>query len=429
MDDSRGLSPQVPTILPVWHGRFDDCAISQIDGNKTLRPLLSILLLVIYLICACRPVLPPETLAVLAPDRLPITQSVASALKQDRATTGFSVLYPELRTAPAPRWLRPATRVTYRLTTASFAQTRDDPTPSGAGLLEYDIIGQNRQKIVFLSSLINTQIQGQPPTTLSYQVELPGSGEFWFSPQVLKNAESAASDVFQVARLPLVVEEVEYNAVRMQSNTITNQGSGEEVWAFDAATGLLVFYRQALYRHDGSQSSGTTLSLLGQRQLRLPWRNGTIPSWVEAGVAWQFAGNQVLDVGVGNPVPLPMASTTRITRVGALWSEHAQSISLYGRDAGSSITATGPMQIFGGFWLPPEAIAVLKAGTVLDQDPISGIQISVVEANRQRIVMASAGQGYVTQLYYHAGDGRLIGIYIEQKTPSGTLYTSLEDVQ
>jgi hypothetical protein len=351
------------------------------------------------------------------------------ALKADSAESGFVVLFPELRTAPVPRWLRPATRVTYSLATASFAQTRDDPTPSGAGLIQYDVIAQNRQNVVFLASLINTQIQGQPPTPISYQVALPGTGEFWISPQVLETAESAAADGFQVARLPLVVEGVEYNVVRMQSNTITDRGSGEEVWAFEASTGLLVFYRQALYRINGSQSSGTTLSLLGQRQLRLPWRNGSVPNWVEAGIEWQFTGSQVLDVGVGSPVPLPMSSVTRITRVGALWSEHAQSVFLYGRDAGGSVTATGPMQIFGGYWLPPEAIALLKTGTQLDQDPISGIQTSVVQANRQQIVLAAVGQGHTTQLFYNTRDGRLIGIYLEQHTPAGALYTTLQAVQ
>jgi len=35
----------------------------------------------------------------------------------------------------------------------------------------------------------------------------------------------------------------------------------------------------------------------------------------------------------------------------------------------------------------------------------------------------------VTQLYYDASDGRLIGIYIEEQSPTGALYTTLQAVQ
>lgn len=301
----------------------------------------------------------------------------------------------------------------------------EDPTPSGAGLLQYDVIAQNRQNVVVVSTLINTQIQGQLPAPLTYQVGLPGVGEIWFSPQVLERAESAASEVFRVARLPLVVEGVTYDVVRIQTNTVTDMGRGEEVWAFDAATGILVFYRQALYRNDGSQRSGMTMSLLAQRQIRLPWRNGTLPNWVEPRVEFYLTGSHILDIGIPPVVPLPMAITTRITRVGALWSEHTQSVTLYGQDAGSSVGATGVTQIFGGFWLPPEALDVLEAGRVLDQDPLTGIQTWVVQANRQQIVLAAAGPGYSSQLTYNARDGRLTGIYLEQHTATGTLYTNL----
>jgi hypothetical protein len=405
--------------------------------RPSMRSLIALLLLALSLTTGCRPLLSPETLAAFVPDRLPLTQSVAAALKPATATESrFVILYPELRTAAAPTWLRPATRVTYRVGTATFADPRfprndpnqPNPTPSAEGLVQYDVIAQNRRNVVFLSSLINTQIAGTPPAPLSYQVSLPGSGEFWFSPAVLETAESAASEVFQVTRMPLTVEGVEYDVVRMQTNSTIEQGSGEEVWAFDTATGILVFYRQALYRLDGSQSSGTTMTLLAQRQVRIPWRNGSVPEWVEAGLELQFSGSHVLDVGAGNPVPLPMSSISRITSVGPLWSEHAQQVYLYGQDGGSSVTATGPMQIFGGYWLPPQALSALETGEVLDQDPLTGIQTSVVQANRRQIVLAAAGPGHVTQLYYDARDGRLVGIYMEQHTPTGTLYTTLEAV-
>ena len=141
----------------------------------------------------------------------------------------------------------------------------------------------------------------------------------------------------------------------------------------------------------------------------------------------EFSGSQVLGTG-SSAVPLPLASTSRITRAGALWSEHVQQVSLYGRDAGGSISATGTMQLFGGYWLSPQAIKVLKTGLVLDEDPLSSIQVRVVQANRQRIILAAEGQGHTTQLTYDPRNGRLVAIYQEQWTMAGTLYTSLDAV-
>lgn len=390
-----------------------------------MRSTLPFLLFAFLMITACRPVLPPEALASFVPDQLPIAQNVAGAFAAQTAENPFITLYPELRNAPAPRWLRAGTRVSYRLNFANFARDRDQPTPSGSGLIQYDIVAQNRQNVVMLSTMINTQIQGQI-TPLSYKVERPGIGEIWFSPRVLETAEAAASADFEVARLPLEVEGETYDVIHMTSHTVTDEGQGETVWAFEVETGLLVFYREALFWPDGSQRSGTTVSFLAQRQIRLPWRNGTLPEWLERGYEFHFNGSQAVDVGVGSAVPVAMSATTRIAKVGANWSEHTQTVVMYGQQMEGSSGATGVQQLFGGFWLPPEALDVLETGDVLDQDRLTGIETQVVEANNQQIVIQASGAGYLSQLAYDARDGRLTSIYLEQHTQAATIYTYLE---
>jgi hypothetical protein len=252
-----------------------------LKGDKFMRSILPLLLFALLMATACRPVLPPGALANFVPDELPIAQNVAGAFAAQTTETPFITLYPELRNAPAPRWLRAGARVTYRIAFANFARQRDEPTPSGTGLIQYDVVAQNRQNVVLVSTMINTQIQGQI-TPLAHKVERPGIGEIWFSPRVLETADSAASEAFQVARLPLEVEGDTYDVIHMTSRTVTDEGQGETVWAFEVETGLLVFYREALFWPDGSQRSGTTLSLLGQRQIRLPWRNGRAMSSISA---------------------------------------------------------------------------------------------------------------------------------------------------
>ena len=106
----------------------------------------------------------------------------------DAAANPFLILYPDLRQAAAPGWLRPGLRISYSFAFATFAQDPDDPTPAGSALLQYDVIAQDRRSVVVIPTSYSTEIQGQPPTALSYQVGLPGLGDFWFAPQVLAGA-------------------------------------------------------------------------------------------------------------------------------------------------------------------------------------------------------------------------------------------------
>ncbi|HXF61146.1 MAG TPA: hypothetical protein VNK95_05990 [Caldilineaceae bacterium] len=409
-------------------------------------------LLILLLTAACRPIqapnlpfgaaaLPPGVASALA--QLPIAQRAAASVEAATAESPFVTLYPALRQAPAPAWLRAGTRVTYRVGAATFADPRlprtdrntPNPTPSGEGLLQYDVVAQTRGNLVFVSSALNTQIPGQPPSLLSYGVGLPGAGEFWFSPLVLETAETAASEVFQVQRMPLTIEGVDYTVVRMQTNTEVRVGTwdprdprpgqGEEVWAFDTATGILVFYRQALFWPDGSQRSGITMSLLGQRRVQFPWRGGSVPDWVRPRVTLTFQGSQALDIGIPPLVPLSVQLNARITRVNTLWSEHTLQTIMSGDEIANSAGATGVMQLFSGLWLPPEALAGLEAGAVLDYDRLTQIETRVERASSRQVVLAAEGPGHLTRLTYDGRDGRLTGIYQEAHTPTGTLYTNL----
>jgi hypothetical protein len=84
------------------------------------------------------------------------------------------------------------------------------------------------------------------------------------------------------------------------------------------------------------------------------------------------------------------------------------------------------MQLFGGYWLPAQAIAVLETGMLLDQDPLTGVETRVVRANGQQVVLQAAGQGHLTQLFYNARDGRLTALDMAQQSIIGTIHTSLE---
>jgi hypothetical protein len=312
-------------------------------------------------------------------------------------------------------------RLTYNFAYATFARDADDPTPSGAGMLQYDVVAQDRRSVVLQRTLFSPQIQGQPPTGLGAAVSLPGVGETWFSPAVLAHAENAAFDDFAVNRLTVEVEGETYDVVRMQSTTENRV----EVWEFEIETGILVYYRQGLYGDDGEQENGHIMTLAGMRQVRLPWRFGRVPAWVKRGVQLDFRGTQLMDLGGPPYVPLPMAISLRIDKVGALWSEYTQETWFNNRPLGYSGGATGVAQVFGGMWLPPEALSVLKTGAVLDRDLQTGIVTRVDEASNQGIAVSAAGPGYLTRYTYDARDGKLIAYYQEAHMLAGVQYTEL----
>jgi hypothetical protein len=82
-------------------------------------------------------------------------------------------------------------------------------------------------------------------------------------------------------------------------------------------------------------------------------------------------------------------------------------------------------QIFGGLWLPPEALGVLETGDVLDRDPQTDVVTRVNEATPQRIAISAAGPGYVTRYTYDARTGRLLVYYQEAHFSAGVQYTQV----
>ena len=289
-------------------------------------------------------------------------------------------------------------RLTYNSAFATFARNIDDPTPSGAALIQFDIVAQDRRSVVSLTTMYSTQIQGQPPTGLGYEVTAPGAGSFWFSPQVLADAEAAAFEDFAVNRLATDVEGETYDVVRMQSTT----DRSVEVWEFEVKSGMLVFHQQVLYGADGEKTSGSYMTLLGSRQVKLPWRFGSVPTWAKRGVEIDLAGSQMMDLGSPPYIKLPMSVNLRVSKAGSLWSEYNRTTWFNGRQIAQAGSATGVAQILGGMWLPPEALGVLKVRTVLDRDPLTGLVTQVDEASNRQVVVSGQGPSYLIRYTYDA---------------------------
>jgi hypothetical protein len=229
-----------------------------------------------------------------------------------------------------------------------------------------------------------------------------------------------ANEELAVVRMPTTVSGKTYQAVRFQYNT---QGA-EYVWMFDEASGLLLFYRHAIGTEDATHRQLTDATLVGQRQVRLPWRMGSVPDWVAAGGYLQYDGAYSVFT-MGSPAAsLPYAVSVEIKHVGAGWSEYEVSDYLYGRVNSTARRVTGVAQIFDALWLPPEAVGTLRDGQVLDRDPVTGAEVTVSRGGDGSITLTESGQAYRSALTYDERDGALVAI--EQETTTGVATIVIE---
>ena len=320
----------------------------------------------------------------------------------------FLILFPELAKAPGPAWLREGARATYRLESASIAQAEDAEGSAGAGLIQYDLVALNNVDAVSSARMWLDSADGSGsyvPSAVIASLGIPGVGDYWISPQVLKRAEDVANDELAVMRMTTRIGGKSFKVVRFQYQT----DGAEYVWMFEEGTGLLVSYRHAIGKEDDTHRQLSSLSLIGKRQLRLPWRNGKKPAWVKAGSRLSYEGKYSVVVGDAPPTSLSYAVQSRAKQVGASWGLYQITTQLAGRTNAGADRLTGSMQLFDALWLPAEAVKALGNlnGTTLDRDPATGVELDVSREQSGEITLTEVGPLHETTLTYDR-QGRLI---------------------
>jgi len=336
------------------------------------------------------------------------------------APNPFLQLFPDLRRASAPDWLREGVRVTYRVKSASIAQVAGEEGSAGAGYAQYDLVALDNQTAVSSLKLYLDTGAAVVPSLVAPSLGIPGIGDYWIHPSALQTAERMANEELTVVHMPMTISGKTYQAVRFQYNT---QGA-EYVWMFDEASGLLLFYRHAIGTENDTHRQLTDATLVGRRQVRLPWRAESAPDWATAGSHLQYDGTYSVFTMGSLAASLPYAVSVEIKRVGAGWSEYEVSDYLYGRVNSTTRRVTGVAQIFDALWLPPEAVDTLRDGQVLDRDPITGAEVTVSRGGDGSITLTESGQAYRSALTYDERDGALVAV--EQETTTGVATILIE---
>lgn len=333
----------------------------------------------------------------------------------------FVTLFPELATMPAPAWVREGLRISYTAASAAAYQGPDEPAPAGGGLLQIDVVAKDTRTIALSTRFLLDAGDGtvQPSLTVG-ETSMPGAGPFWVNPAIFADAERAANEDLAVNRGPGTYGGRQYQVIRFDYAS----GGATYAWVFEEETGMLLFHRYNM----GEGGSSGFQQFVASRRLRLPWRSRAAPDWLARGQQARYEGTYTAIVAGGDPIPLPFAAESEVTRVQGKWSVNSLAAITAGQRDLPGTRVTGTAQLIDALWLPPTALDVTPRRALIDADPLTGAQVSFTR-ERGVIVLTEEGASWRTVLVYDDQTGMLVRSYQEKQVGIATTVIDLQLVQ
>jgi len=340
--------------------------------------------------------------------------------------------FPELASMPAPDVISEGLRATYYSATATIPADRyyyyvsqsgtiieaDEVGPSGEGFIQFDVVGLDGKAAIY-AKMYGLQNDRIIPLGGFGSITPASCGDFWCNPGIFSKAIGLAGGPLTVVPFPLEVSGQSYQGIRFEYN----DASARYVSVYDKATGLLLYYQQAIPSSDGKYMQLSIIELRSVRKIQVPWQSSPAPSWLKDGYEMTYEGQDQLAIPGTPSGTLPVSVQIQVTSV-----ENNAGLArlikyLQGAFNSAASVVSGSSQLTDALWLPAEAIASLKVG-LLDQDPITGIDTSVAYNDEDGVAIQQKSQGYLKILGYDRKSGWLNYLYQEQITDPllGTVY-------
>ena len=248
-----------------------------------------------------------------------------------------------------------------------------------------------------------------PQGTSSVVDKLADPGDYWMDPAKLASLHTSPAENTLVTRLGWQSGGKMVEAVRVQ----VVKGSSYSDRVYDAKTGLCL--------HVGSSSLGAPPRLVGPgdlgrgdttitrndfvsaRDIAVPWGRETPPDWVTNVRALHYRGSTI-SRGALPTVPNILAIDLEVVGRGRGWVQFSGTSSQQFQNAPSPSPArislaSGPNQ-WDGFWIGPGALALLRTGQVLDEDPVTRMRTVVAKADEaSAVITMSNAAGEVDNQY------------------------------
>jgi len=299
----------------------------------------------------------------------------------------------------------------------------DQRGTSGSGWTEVTIACIDGDKaVVTTASFANAGSLGnnQPvPQQIgaSTLVSVTDPGDYWIDPAKLATLHSVPSQHVLVTRVPWKMNGNETQAIRVQ---MVKPGSYSE-HVYNAQTGLCLHFASSAegappkYVGPGDMGRGDTVlsrnEFVGARDLSIPWAGEEMPAWVSGLRALHYRG-PIVSRG-----PLPSLNSVFFADMQAVargrgWVQFSSVVGKQTQGAPNTPPGKGEITFgrsqFGGLWIGPEALANLRQGQVLDQDPVTRMQTSITKADNKSIVIASRNAAGEIDNEYDRSTGMLI---------------------
>lgn len=377
----------------------------------------------------------PKAALPRAAESIPSALPVASLAVVGSGVPSLTSLTPRLPALSAPGWVREGVRVSYYSavanvlsayerfildengdwvgqTTGNRYRREELYGAAGHGVTQVDVLSVGTDVVVLQVNSWQFSVFTGPLVPNGQAPWIgPASGGDWFlHPNVLAGLANQRGDGLTILRMPYTIAGVTYDAIRIQQQS--EQATFARV--YDLTNGRMLALFGAVTSEQGTLFSEAIF--VGARRMDLPWLGDALPQWVSPDRTLTYQGTKSWEaIRAGTVLTADVSVRMRIDRVNA-------AAFTYGRTTTTKVTGY-PAQsqtesLAGGVGeptslvLPPVPLAGLRAGQVIDSDPVTGIRVEVTEVgqqgNREVVAIQVRNQGYSANLTYDVQSGRML---------------------
>lgn len=372
-------------------------------------------------------------------------------------------VYPQVLKAGPPPIIKPGTRLTYFGGSSTINGVRAKLVPdengnwvdkvSGRRYAESDVrntggvgysiarVGHVDREVAVVHSatyLLDPLAKTVTSTGATGIVTNAGAaGDYWIHPAVLKDIQEVNANGQFIGRMPYVVMNRKFNAIRFQNDT----ASGHNTYVYDLDSGLMIFHGSSLIGGDvitpgvngnaGVGRGSTFLShgfLMEVKDIEVPWKNSPTPAWVGQFRELKYDGG--ITTAIQGVPPHTQAVSVLLTpkarENGWLRYNNTTTIAVYGLppQQSQSNSASGHASV-GGLWIPPQGLAALKAGQVIETNDIIKTKTAVTDIGRGYVTISEMGQIHRLDVSYDTTSGIMAGVTLRQQNQIAVTTTQL----
>lgn len=366
----------------------------------------------------------------------------AGAHAQDLSTLPVRVV------GPPPAWIEPGLRLTYTtlvgtLPDADLVYEADagglwvdeqgnhyrqvEVAAQGAhGFLQADVVALTAAEVAVQLRfyLLEGVERDQPLQSLEsgYIAAANTGGDLWIHPDALKKLVAEGAEGVLVTRFQHTIELATYDAVLL----FAPRPSGKSVWIYDLASGVLLHSSDVTKLGGQRNAAGVDMGAGGlqvryttfqaSRTLVLPWAARAVDpptSLEQLAYRGRFSVRQPGSVDTVVPFDLRFATAQRGPGFLVLTPILPGGVTLPGIER----RLVGAHQLAGP-WMPPSALGTLKAGQVLDSDPLTLVVTRVRSSDERQVVLTQDSPRQRSELTYRRRDGLLQRLVAEERFAS-----------